>query len=575
MFCKIIGAVLAGLILLCGFPAVYAVSISIDLLSVKPENGFVTVSGQVDAPNAGKSIQILVLNRGKKFEDENSIQKADEFSSEASGGFSYTFTLHIGENDESGYYGVTLSVGNGEANKAEASFYYASNADRAAAFDAIKSAVAGGNASETSGALVLYANELGLSSPSFNAVDKQKLASMFIDAYKNNSAVISSVGELHKRIIKLSLIEALNESKKELVFGTGGVFLQPDILELNTLDSRRGVTAASIIGNRVNQAGKTLFADSLLNKRFSSEKDFEDGLILSAVIYGIRNNTLGGTGHISDILNSNAVGLGLNLTNYNSLSSKIAANQSLLTGNYNTKRELQTLLDSFSDSRGSPPGGGSSENVVSSGISGGGLNINGGNELIAPPVIKPLYGFNDMAGYEWAEDDVRLLKALGVISGKSPDVFAPGDSVTREECVKMVVGAFNIQLSGTGGVYSDVQTGDWYKPYIDAAAGNSIVNGYSDGRFGVGDPITRQDISVIIHRIFEQNGENGGVSDTVFTDADEIADYAVKAVSALASKGILNGMPDGSFMPSANCTRAEAAAIVSRAMSQEAANNEN
>jgi hypothetical protein len=540
MLRKICGGILAASISLCAFSAAYAGAISVDAPTAELKSGLVTVSGRVGAANAEKSIQILVLNRGKQFGDENSIQKADEFHSEASGEFSYSFTLHIGEGGESGFYDVALSIGDGEANKARTSFYYASEADRSAAFEAVRSAVVSGSAAEASGALGLYANELGLSSPAFNAVNKQRLASMLIAAYGDDGAVMSSAGELQGAIIKLSLIEALNEGKKELVFGNGDVFLRPDVLGLDTLDSRRGVTAASIIESGINPTGRALFADSLLSRGFSSANDFEGGLILSAVIYGIRNNALGGTGHISGILNSNANGLGLSLANYNSLGAKGAANQALLRGNYGTKQELQALLDSFSDSPQSAQPGGVPKDVVSSGGSGGGLNINGADALIGAPVIEPLPGFKDLEGHEWAENEILALRALGVISGKSPGYFAPGDSVAREEFVKMAVMAFNMRPAEMGDVYSDVRSGDWYKPYIDAATAGLVVNGYGDGRFGVGDPVTRQDISVIIYRFFEQNAEIGDVSDLVFTDAGEIADYAARAVAALASKGILD-----------------------------------
>ena len=52
------------------------------------------------------------------------------------------------------------------------------------------------------------------------------------------------------------------------------------------------------------------------------------------------------------------------------------------------------------------------------------------------------------------------------------------------------------------------------------------------------------------------------VSEQVFTDAEEIADYAGEAVDALAGAKVINGMGDGTFMPRKTSTRAEAAVML-------------
>ena len=45
-------------------------------------------------------------------------------------------------------------------------------------------------------------------------------------------------------------------------------------------------------------------------------------------------------------------------------------------------------------------------------------------------------------------------------------------------------------------------------------------------------------------------------------DEETVSDYAKDAVLLLYSAGIINGNPDGAFLPQANATRAEAAKIV-------------
>ena len=53
---------------------------------------------------------------------------------------------------------------------------------------------------------------------------------------------------------------------------------------------------------------------------------------------------------------------------------------------------------------------------------------------------------------------------------------------------------------------------------------------------------------------------------TDFTDYTAIEDYARKSVGILGAADIISGMPDGSFAPKANTTRAEAAALIYRAV---------
>ena len=49
---------------------------------------------------------------------------------------------------------------------------------------------------------------------------------------------------------------------------------------------------------------------------------------------------------------------------------------------------------------------------------------------------------------------------------------------------------------------------------------------------------------------------------TPFTDESAIADYALPAVQALHSAGVISGMPDGSFQPYATATREQACTVL-------------
>ena len=76
--------------------------------------------------------------------------------------------------------------------------------------------------------------------------------------------------------------------------------------------------------------------------------------------------------------------------------------------------------------------------------------------------------------------------------------------------------------------------------------------------------ISRQDAAVMIDRMlrYRQVSLSG---EAEFSDVALIGEYAKSSVGALASSGIVTG-DDGKFRPLDGITRAEAAAIVSRAL---------
>ncbi len=172
----------------------------------------------------------------------------------------------------------------------------------------------------------------------------------------------------------------------------------------------------------------------------------------------------------------------------------------------------------------------------------------------------------------WAAPYIGQLVRIGAIDGTASS-FRPNDSVTRAEFVKMLVCVLGLELDyDAASSFSDVSSGDWYAPYIEAAVRAGIVNGLGDGSFGAEQPVTRQDIAAMLYRAAENVLVPGDVS--IFLDADAIAGYAKDGVGALVKAGIVSGRGDNTFAPTSNATRAESAKMLAglyRVMQQEAA----
>ena len=200
------------------------------------------------------------------------------------------------------------------------------------------------------------------------------------------------------------------------------------------------------------------------------------------------------------------------------------------------------------------PGGGGTTTKPS-----GNKGTNGfySGETTNPSISNP---FTDMVNH-WAAADVLAMNKAGIVSGVSDTLFDPDRNITRAEFAAIIARA--LKLNDKTADYKDVN-GEWFAPYVGACSEAGIISGF-DGMFRPNDNITRQEMAVIIvnaYSYLEGKGANGGIDN--FTDKAEIADWAKAAVDTASSVGLISGMGDGTFSPSANATRAQAASIVKR-----------
>ena len=173
--------------------------------------------------------------------------------------------------------------------------------------------------------------------------------------------------------------------------------------------------------------------------------------------------------------------------------------------------------------------------------------------------------FYDMDTALWAQKAVESLAEAGIISPSPDNKFRPGDAVSREEFLKMTVCVFDLKTDGIKAEFTDVAEDAWYVPYIAAAVKDNIVFGRDDGSFGIGAPITRQDMAVMLYRALSGRGYiNLKAEENSFSDGDEISDYARQAVEGLAQNNFIEGNDNNKFIPHGFLTRAEAAQVIYR-----------
>jgi len=284
---------------------------------------------------------------------------------------------------------------------------------------------------------------------------------------------------------------------------------------------------------------------------------YRDALVLTVVRYP------DGYMNIKDILSEIKDEIGISsLSNNGSVYSSIAGKE------YNSIAELtKSYKEYVSDlsSSGGGGGGGSSSGgsggSKNSGNSSSGVLITGKAEEEAQTIKMK---FIDLDTVMWAYEAISTLSDKNIISGKSEERFSPNDNINREEFVKLVVCALNEDTaSAKESGFSDVDKSAWYNSYVDRGYEIGIINGYENGKFGIGDNITRQDMAVMCYRVAKDANILKKIRQgSGFADEQNISEYARESVSALYEAGGINGVGDNMFDPMGTATRAQAAVMI-------------
>lgn len=174
--------------------------------------------------------------------------------------------------------------------------------------------------------------------------------------------------------------------------------------------------------------------------------------------------------------------------------------------------------------------------------------------------------FTDVSSSSWYADAVLWNVEKGYFAGTSATTFSPNGDFTRAQIVTVIAqidGVDSFDYSN-GSVFDDVKEGKYYTPYVNWAYEKGIVSGRSDTEFVPGDPITRQEICVILMSYLGYKGlslteVNASPS---FKDEADISSWAERSVIRAAKAGLIAGDDKGNVNPRDNCRRKEAAQIV-------------
>lgn len=171
----------------------------------------------------------------------------------------------------------------------------------------------------------------------------------------------------------------------------------------------------------------------------------------------------------------------------------------------------------------------------------------------------------DVAG-KWYHDVAVEVYRNGWMEGVGADGsrFGGEEKTTRGMVIDAIWRMAGSPAAQTSIGYVDVEAQNPYHNALDWAVEQGIVNGYDDGRIGVDDPVTREQLATLLYRYAQKQGK-GFVGTWMLlldvTDRSDISPWAYESACWLFMKNVMTGR-EGRFAPKDNATRAELAATL-------------
>lgn len=181
-------------------------------------------------------------------------------------------------------------------------------------------------------------------------------------------------------------------------------------------------------------------------------------------------------------------------------------------------------------------------------------------------VFSPL-PFSDLTAGSWYYEAVRFCWQTGLMQGTGSG-FAPEMTLSRAQLVQILYAkADKPAVSEITSSFSDVQAGQWYAEAVTWAVETGVAAGYNNGIFGAKDPVTREQIAVMLRSFARVCGTDvtAGGSVAGFADADSVSRWAKDAVSWALANRLLSGKQSGGvtrLAPQDSASRAETAVIL-------------
>ena len=173
---------------------------------------------------------------------------------------------------------------------------------------------------------------------------------------------------------------------------------------------------------------------------------------------------------------------------------------------------------------------------------------------------KSYPGFSDVAKSAWYYSDVSKSCKLGLFKGYPDGKFKPTGNFTLAEAVK-VAAVVRATYEGEAPP-TNYDSGEWYENYVAYAKDKGIIKSGDFSNYSKN--AKRSEMAYIFSRALPSSEYNAINNVTTLPDVTSSTKYQSN-IFTLYNAGVLRGDDDyGTFRPSDNIARAEAAAIINR-----------
>lgn len=142
-------------------------------------------------------------------------------------------------------------------------------------------------------------------------------------------------------------------------------------------------------------------------------------------------------------------------------------------------------------------------------------------------------GFSDVMENAPYREAVNWCRENGIMNGVSETEFDPDGTLTRAMLVTALYRAEGEPEVSGEPTFTDTKSGTWYSDAVVWAGGNGLVQGYGNGLFGTDDPVSVEQLEVIMGRYMGDSLE--------WTDDPAKAHAAIRAQVATAIYEKLSG----------------------------------
>ena len=184
--------------------------------------------------------------------------------------------------------------------------------------------------------------------------------------------------------------------------------------------------------------------------------------------------------------------------------------------------------------------------------------------LCAAPLSPAARAFSDTSGH-WAQADIDKARDYGLMEGYPDGRFGIGDDITRAEFVTVLCRMFDWDMiSPSSPSYIDCGTKEWYYSAVETARAHDVMD--PNGAFRPLDLISREEMAVMLVRAlgYDTLAQDLSSLSLPFDDVKSSAGYIAIAYDIGMIKGVAGPNGQLKFLPSHSATREEAAAMLVR-----------